>query len=169
MMCVCGSAQSWLTLPGLSGTMSLSMVNPKPFLKSMMGRFVVVKLKWGMQYRGAGALVVPRSVVPHHGSAGKLGSVDQYFNVQVSCCHCSFGMPCVDDAGSQLFGAEEQVGDAAPVALGEILIRCVNFCLLHVGVCPSCPSLQMQQRPVHPRGRHGQRRACSRGRGLKLI
>ncbi|KAA0154104.1 hypothetical protein FNF27_04296 [Cafeteria roenbergensis] len=45
--------------------MAESMENPKPFLKSLTGQMVVVKLKWGMEYKG------------------KLESVDQYFNVQL--------------------------------------------------------------------------------------
>ena len=71
--------------------MSVSMVNPKPFLKSMVGRIVVVKLKWGMEYQGelAGAEQAPRCRIsrPLSGPlAGKLASVDQYFNVQVRGC-----------------------------------------------------------------------------------
>jgi len=38
-------------------------VNPKPFLNNLIGKDVVVKLKWGMQY------------------AGQLVSVDAYMNV----------------------------------------------------------------------------------------
>ena len=41
------------------------IVNPKPFLESLTGKPVVVKLKWGMEYRGY------------------LSSVDSYMNVQV--------------------------------------------------------------------------------------
>ncbi len=38
-------------------------MNPKPFLNNLIGKDVVVKLKWGMQY------------------AGQLVSVDAYMNV----------------------------------------------------------------------------------------
>jgi small nuclear ribonucleoprotein (snRNP)-like protein len=29
------------------------VVNPKPFLADLVGKGVVVKLKWGMEYKGA--------------------------------------------------------------------------------------------------------------------
>lgn len=41
------------------------IVNPKPFLESLTGQPVAVKLKWGMEYRGL------------------LGSVDSYMNIQL--------------------------------------------------------------------------------------
>jgi len=40
-------------------------VNPKPFLNELIGELVIVKLKWGMEYKGA------------------LMSVDAYMNLQV--------------------------------------------------------------------------------------
>jgi small nuclear ribonucleoprotein F len=30
------------------------IVNPKPFLNDLTGKPVIVKLKWGMEYKGAG-------------------------------------------------------------------------------------------------------------------
>lgn len=41
-------------------------LNPKPFLNGLTGKPVIVKLKWGMEYKGY------------------LVSVDGYMNVQVS-------------------------------------------------------------------------------------
>ncbi|OIW09515.1 hypothetical protein TanjilG_11637 [Lupinus angustifolius] len=41
-------------------------VNPKPFLKNLTGKHVIVKLKWGMEYKGY------------------LVSVDSYMNLQVN-------------------------------------------------------------------------------------
>lgn len=41
-------------------------LNPKPFLNGLTGKPVVVKLKWGMEYKGF------------------LVSTDNYMNVQVS-------------------------------------------------------------------------------------
>ena len=41
-------------------------INPKPFLNGLMGKSVIVKLKWGMEYRGF------------------LVSVDGYMNVQLA-------------------------------------------------------------------------------------
>ncbi|CDJ44974.1 small nuclear ribonucleoprotein F, putative [Eimeria tenella] len=32
--------------------MSLAPLNPKPFLTSLTGKQVMVKLKWGMEYKG---------------------------------------------------------------------------------------------------------------------
>ncbi|VEL06669.1 unnamed protein product [Protopolystoma xenopodis] len=43
----------------------LNVVNPKPFLSSITGKQVIVKLKWGMEYRGY------------------LVSVDRYMNLQL--------------------------------------------------------------------------------------
>uniref|UniRef100_A0A0G4HFQ1 Sm protein F n=1 Tax=Chromera velia CCMP2878 TaxID=1169474 RepID=A0A0G4HFQ1_9ALVE len=40
-------------------------VNPKPFLKEMCGKEVVIKLKWGLEYKGV------------------LKSTDDYMNVQL--------------------------------------------------------------------------------------
>lgn len=42
-----------------------SIVNPKPFLASLVGKSVIVRLKWGMEYRG------------------RLASVDNYMNIQL--------------------------------------------------------------------------------------
>ncbi|VAI80638.1 unnamed protein product [Triticum turgidum subsp. durum] len=41
-------------------------VNPKPFLQNLTGKMVIVKLKWGMEYKGY------------------LVSVDSYMNLQLS-------------------------------------------------------------------------------------
>lgn len=42
------------------------ILNPKPFLNGLTGKAVIVKLKWGMEYRGY------------------LVSVDSYMNVQLA-------------------------------------------------------------------------------------
>ncbi len=47
------------------GFKALAMVNPKPFLKALVGQPVWVKLKWGMEYKGI------------------LVSTDAYMNLQV--------------------------------------------------------------------------------------
>mmetsp|Transcript_43592 Transcript_43592/g.116579 ORF Transcript_43592/g.116579 Transcript_43592/m.116579 type:complete len:82 (+) Transcript_43592:365-610(+) len=44
---------------------ALQPVNPKPFLTELTGNPVIVKLKWGMEYKGA------------------LVSVDSYMNLQL--------------------------------------------------------------------------------------
>lgn len=46
-------------------TSKSSIVNPKPFLASLVGKPVIVRLKWGMEYRG------------------RLASVDNYMNIQL--------------------------------------------------------------------------------------
>nr|WJH19436.1 SNRPF [Euglena gracilis] len=48
--------------------MSFEPVNPKPFLADLVGKNVIVKLKWGMEYR---ALLV---------------AVDSYMNLQLASC-----------------------------------------------------------------------------------
>lgn len=42
-----------------------SIINPKPFLNALTGKAVLVKLKWGMEYKGV------------------LKSVDGYMNLQL--------------------------------------------------------------------------------------
>lgn len=32
--------------------MSSFLLNPKPFLQEMTGNIIIVKLKWGMEYKG---------------------------------------------------------------------------------------------------------------------
>jgi small nuclear ribonucleoprotein F len=44
----------------------MNIVNPKPFLNSHVGKNVIVKLKWGTEYKG------------------KLMSVDGYMNLQIA-------------------------------------------------------------------------------------
>lgn len=44
-------------------------VNPKPFLNQLTGKPIIVKLKWGMEYKGY------------------LVSTDAYMNLQVSAVH----------------------------------------------------------------------------------
>lgn len=55
---------------GHQGTLNLWLqtvpVNPKPFLNNLTGKKVIVKLKWGMEYKGF------------------LVSVDSYMNLQLA-------------------------------------------------------------------------------------
>jgi small nuclear ribonucleoprotein F len=46
--------------------MALTPVNPKPFLNDLTGKLCIVKLKWGMEYKGF------------------LVSVDSYMNLQLA-------------------------------------------------------------------------------------
>jgi len=53
----------------LSGSKARNMsapINPKPFIKDLTGKAVLVKLKWGMEYKGF------------------LVSVDSYMNMQLA-------------------------------------------------------------------------------------
>ena len=49
----------------LAPSMAVTPVNPKPFLQGLSGKLVLVRLKWGMEYKGY------------------LVSTDSYMNVQV--------------------------------------------------------------------------------------
>ncbi|KAB0405068.1 hypothetical protein E2I00_016552, partial [Balaenoptera physalus] len=62
-----GSAASSLQhLPTTAAVVAMSLpLNPKPFLNGLTGKPVMVKLKWGMEYKGY------------------LVSVDGYMNMQV--------------------------------------------------------------------------------------
>ncbi len=60
-------------------------MNPKPFLNSLMGTSVIVKLKWSQEYKGAAVSrprhAPPALLTPH---AGRLDSTDAYMNIQLS-------------------------------------------------------------------------------------
>ena len=53
-------------------------LNPKPFLNGLTGKPVIVKLKWGMEYKGY------------------LVSVDGYMNVQVTYLTCMGYIPLAE-------------------------------------------------------------------------
>ena len=101
-------------------------VNPKPFLNDLTGKQVVVKLKWGMEYKGA-ALSAARGPGAGRGeasrwrraplslpnpsvapltlrSAGYLVSTDAYMNLQLA-------------------STEEYIDGQLTGNLGEVLIR----------------------------------------------
>ncbi len=69
---------------------SLAAVNPKPFLNSLMGTSVIVKLKWSQEYKGVQPLICPRmralceAASRSHAAAGRLDSTDAYMNIQLS-------------------------------------------------------------------------------------
>ncbi|KZV22575.1 small nuclear ribonucleoprotein F-like [Dorcoceras hygrometricum] len=82
-------------------------VNPKPFLNNLTGKPVMVKLKWGMEYKGD---------EPYWLLSAKvlwcfLVSVDSYMNLQLA-------------------NAEEYIDGQCTGSLGEILIRCNNVLYL---------------------------------------
>ncbi|KAH7294482.1 hypothetical protein KP509_27G002400 [Ceratopteris richardii] len=59
-------SEGFLHLHLLSISMAAIPVNPKPFLNNLTGKPVIVKLKWGMEYKGY------------------LVSVDSYMNLQLA-------------------------------------------------------------------------------------
>ncbi|KAH9805931.1 putative small nuclear ribonucleoprotein F [Citrus sinensis] len=96
-------------LPRLS--MATIPVNPKPFLNNLTGKTVIVKLKWGMEYKGF------------------LASVDSYMNLQVQ-LKIPFLFISICLSSVQLGNAEEYVDGQFSGNLGEILIRCNNVLYL---------------------------------------
>lgn len=74
--------------------------NPKPFLMDLVGKQVIIKLKWGMEYKGElrmasgwaaiAGMALAGSLNGLHASpcpaAGKLISTDSYMNFQVRGC-----------------------------------------------------------------------------------
>ncbi|KMZ65814.1 putative small nuclear ribonucleoprotein F [Zostera marina] len=76
-------------------------VNPKPFLNNLTGKHVIVKLKWGMEYKGNSSL----------NFIGFLVSIDSYMNLQLA-------------------NTEEFIEGQFTGNLGEILIRCNNVLYL---------------------------------------
>ena len=59
-------------------------INPKPFLADLTGKPVIVKLKWGMEYKGMRMLLWTLS----SNKSGILVSTDAYMNLQVFCLYC---------------------------------------------------------------------------------
>jgi small nuclear ribonucleoprotein F len=89
------------------------IVNPKPFLNDLTGKPVIVKLKWGMEYRGY------------------LVSVDSYMNLQVIVWfYLDVSLTRLIRIFSQLASCEEYIDGAFAGNLGEVLIRCNNVMYL---------------------------------------
>lgn len=94
--------------------MSMMPLNPKPFLNGLTGKAVLVKLKWGMEYKGKQRALAERKsqlncticqlLCPPQ---GYLVSVDGYMNLQLA-------------------NTEEFIDGNCTGNLGEILIRCNN-------------------------------------------
>ncbi|KAI8539729.1 hypothetical protein RHMOL_Rhmol09G0205300 [Rhododendron molle] len=113
-------------------------VNPKPFLNNLTGKRVIVKLKWGMEYKGF------------------LVSVDSYMNLQelylanssllftkkkylanstfrsnaALLLHLLNSTFILIEAFLQLANSEEYIEGQFTGNLGEILIRCNNVLYL---------------------------------------
>merc|ERR1719482_2028956 len=99
--------------------MSMVPVNPKPFLNDLTGTRVLVKLKWGMEYRGT------------------LAAVDAYMNVQLLDSSEYVDGTLAGELGEILIRCNNVMYvTAAPEEgeLGEILIRCNN--VMYVTAAP---------------------------------
>jgi small nuclear ribonucleoprotein F len=134
-ICLLGDLLMTHLLCGVSQTVP---VNPKPFLNSLTGKPVIVKLKWGMEYKGerwcfpllrcsVATSLTRISALP----AGYLVSVDSYMNLQVSTLitprllfvasgrtGCKTYM-----SATQLASTEEFIDGQFTGNLGEVLIR----------------------------------------------
>ncbi|GAA6035179.1 hypothetical protein NBRC10512_006238 [Rhodotorula toruloides] len=112
--------------------MSAKIVNPKPFLSDLTGKPVMVRLKWGMEYKGY------------------LVSTDSYMNLQVrpspsnavpnargATLTVLSSTPSLTSHDSpplarlvQLANTEEYQDGQSVGSLGEVFIRCNN--VLHI-------------------------------------
>lgn len=86
-------------------------VNPKPFLADLTGKPIIVKLKWGMEYKGVHTRA-PR-LHAHAGDPGFLVSTDAYMNLQLA-------------------NTEEYIDGSFTGNLGEVLIRYVVYPCCHI-------------------------------------
>lgn len=84
--------------------MSVAPHNPKPFLNALTGKPVLVKLKWGMEYK---VKISDFELYYYFFIQGYLVAVDGYMNLQLA-------------------NSEEYIDGALAGHLGEILVRCNN-------------------------------------------
>ena len=63
--------------------MSQLLLNPKPFLQEMTGNVIIVKLKWGMEYKGNVTVVTIDNYILWLLSLGILIAIDSYMNLQM--------------------------------------------------------------------------------------
>lgn len=85
--------------------MSVAPHNPKPFLNALTGKPVLVKLKWGMEYKVKTTEFEFNLYFVF--IQGYLVAVDGYMNLQLA-------------------NSEEYIDGALAGHLGEILVRCNN-------------------------------------------
>ncbi len=81
-------------------------LNPRPYINELVGKKILVRLKWGMTYKGKYNQI--RILIFYFENLGFLVSVDQYMNVQLD-------------------KAVEFIDEQNKGPLGEILIRCNNI------------------------------------------
>ena len=87
-------------------------INPKPFLNDLTGKQVIVKLKWGMEYKGY--LVSVDSYMNL-----QLASTEEYIDGQVGATWEALYVTAAEHG--PLSSSSQMVGN-----LGEVLIRCNN-------------------------------------------
>jgi len=91
----------------MSTTQMKTPLNPRPYINELVGKKILVRLKWGMTYTGKfNSLIHP--YISLFVNLGFLVSVDQYMNVQLD-------------------KAVEYIDEQNKGPLGEILIRCNNI------------------------------------------
>ena len=96
----------------MSGAMP---VNPKPFLNSLTGKSVMVKLKWGHEYKGKTKLYQ----YPHN--INKIVDIKIYSLISLGYLVATDGY-----MNLQLANTEEYIDGAQTGNLGEVLVRCNN-------------------------------------------
>ena len=98
-------------------------VNPKPFLQELTGKPCIVKLKWGMEYKGAPRHAPPRPVTPPHPTLPRRPACEPPVETLLRSC-CAGYLASVDRyMNLQLASTEEWVDGAFSGNLGEVLIR----------------------------------------------
>lgn len=125
--------------------MQFQPLNPKPFLAERTGKQVIVKLKWGMEYRGgfersnvglacdaSAHLVDARDGLDADGRLIRSSPESK----RCRCCRIGTGYLVSVDAymNLQLANCEEWIDGKLAGNLGEVLIRCNN--VLHVREAP---------------------------------
>ena len=134
--------------------MSLAPVNPKPFLNDLTGKPVIVKLKWGMEYKGARPQrcwnACAQCNLPHRRrrrrrenelcprpSLSLLSLLRAHALTIVARAYpaCAGYLVSVDSyMNLQLASTEEWIDGQFSGNLGEVLIRCNN--VLHIRGVP---------------------------------
>ena len=90
-----------------TATQMKTPLNPRPYINELVGKKILVRLKWGMTYTGEFSFPFEIDFYQKF-HLGFLVSVDQYMNVQLD-------------------KAVEYVDDQNKGPLGEVLIRCNNI------------------------------------------
>ena len=92
-----------------TATQMKTPLNPRPYVNELVGKKILVRLKWGITYTGKETLgTFSRRKGLAFSCSGVLVSVDQYMNVQLG-------------------NAVEYIDEQNKGPLGEIVIRCNNI------------------------------------------